>query len=79
MFSCHFDPGWYPFDDQTCKVVIGMDRDSAFVQYNAVGIRFTGIFALKLKLELCFLLYHSINENMYYSALLDNCIIQFTL
>ena len=48
MFSCHFDPGWYPFDDQTCKVVIGMDRDFTYVKYNAVGIRFTGKFCMNI-------------------------------
>ena len=42
---CHFDPGWYPFDDQTCNINIGMDRDAAFVQYNATRIQLQGWFS----------------------------------
>ena len=45
LFVCHFDPGWYPFDDQTCNIEIGMDRDAAFVQYNATKIQLRGWFS----------------------------------
>ena len=44
LFLCDFDPAWYPFDVQTCTIKIRMDRDEAFVRYNASEIKFTGRF-----------------------------------